>query len=194
MKPIIFALTLFFASSFTIAPKETASVLYQYEKGKLSVQKDFLQLNFDINYYYRGEGDFIEILVMGEEKKYLGSVDESTYKNNRAQLINQYNAELTKIFDDYDYSDKMLRVERRNKKCYFYYYDHLSYVQVGRLLKDGRYCVGAHNYQFQVRESRILVALYLNGELKYGEKLYRDNNYKIVARKDFKLEHLKTIP
>ena len=107
-------------------------------------------------------------------------------------LINNYNDELKKIFNQFDYSDRILRVEKRNRKCYFFYYNQLAEIEIGRLMSDGRYCVGAHNTKFQVREKRVIIILYLDGKYKYGEKMSRDSNYKIVDRKDFMMEHLKT--
>jgi hypothetical protein len=193
MKHLFLVVVLFLFSSFASINSGKTEVLYKSEKGLLAVEKDFFKLDFDINYYRRGEGNHVEVLVTTDEKKYLGSVDESEYKMNKTGLIKKYNAELRKIFGEFDYSDRILRIEKRNRKCYFFYYDQLSYIQIGRLMSDGRYCVGAHDYKFQVREKRVIVSLYLDGQLKYGEKFSRDANYKIVERKDFMIEHLKTI-
>jgi hypothetical protein len=193
MKHFLLMVGLFLLSSFTINNSSKQEVLYKSEKGLLAIEKDFFKLNFDIDYYRRGEGNHVEILVTTDEKKYLGSVEESEYKMNKTALVKKYRAELSKLFGEFDYSDRILRVEKRNRKCYFFYYDQLSYVQIGRLMSDGRYCVGAHDYKFQVREKRVIVTLYLDGQLKYGEKFSRDANYKIVERKDFMMEHLKTV-
>ena len=193
MKHPILVILLFVLFSFAPNNDVKQEVLYKSEKGLLAIEKDFFKLNFDIDFYRRGEGNHVEILVTTDEKKYLGSVEESEYKMNKTALVKKYRAELSKLFGEFDYSDRILRVEKRNRKCYFFYYDQLSYVQIGRLMSDGRYCVGAHDYKFQVREKRVIVTLYLDGQLKYGEKFSRDANYKIVERKDFMMEHLKTV-
>lgn len=179
-------------SSFAIKSDSKKEVLYKTEKGNLTLEKDFFEVNFDINFYKRGEGNHVEIFVFSDEKKYLGSVDETDYKINKFILINKYNDELKKIFNQFDYSDKILRVEKRNKKCYFFYFEQLASIEIGRLTKEGKYCVGAHNTKFQVTENRVIISLYLDGKFKYGEKIARDSKYNIVARKDFLSEHLRT--
>jgi ribosomal protein L30E len=192
MKNSILIVLLLALSSFAIKSDSKKEVLYKTEKGNLTLEKDFFEVNFDINFYKRGEGNHVEIFVFSDEKKYLGSVDETDYKINKLTLINNYNDELKKIFNQFDYSDRILRVEKRNRKCYFFYYNQLAEIEIGRLMSDGRYCVGAHNTKFQVREKRVIIILYLDGKYKYGEKMSRDSNYKIVDRKDFMMEHLKT--
>ena len=192
MKNSILIVLLLVLSSFSIKSDSNKEVLYKTEKGNLTLEKDFFEVNFDIDFYRRGEGNHIEILVFSDEKKYLGSVDEADYKLNKSTLLVKYNKELKKEFDEYDYSDKALRIEKRNKKCYFFYYNQLAEIEIGRLMSDGRYCVGAHNTKFQVREKNIIVTLYLDGKFKYGEKIARDADYNIVERKDFLSEHLKT--
>ena len=192
MKNSILIVLLLVLSSFAINSDSKKEVLYKTEKGNLTLEKDFFEVNFDIDYYRRGEGNHIELFVFSDEKKYLGSVDEADYKLNKSTLLVKYNKELKKEFDEYDYSDKALRIEKRNKKCYFFYYNQLAEIEIGRLMSDGRYCVGAHNTKFQVREKRVIITLYLDGKYKYGEKFSRDVNYNIVERKDFLSEHLKT--
>jgi hypothetical protein len=59
-------------------------------------------------------------------------------------------------------------------------------------MSDGRFCVGANNLDFQVKEKNIIVTLYLNGVYKYGEKIVKDKSDAIISRKNFTLEHLKT--
>jgi hypothetical protein len=190
MKNSILIVLLLVLSSFAIKSDSKKEVLYKTEKGNLTLDKDFFEVNFD--YYRRGEGNHVEIFVFSDEKKYLGSVDETDYKINKLIFINKYNDELKKIFNQFDYSDRILRVEKRNRKCYFFYYNQLAEIEIGRLMSDGRYCIGAHNTKFQVREKRVIITLYLDGKYKYGEKMSRDSNYKIVDRKDFMMEHLKT--
>jgi hypothetical protein len=192
MKNSILIVLLLVLSSFTINSDSKKEVLYKNEKGNLTLEKDFFEVNFDINFYKRGEGNHVEIFVFSDEKKYLGSVDDTDYKINKLILINKYNDELKKVFNQFDYSDRILRVEKRNRKCYFFYYNQLAEIEIGRLMSDGRYRVGAHNTKFQLREKKVIITLYLDGKYKYGEKIARDSQYKVVERKDFLSEHLKT--
>ena len=183
---------LLFLLSFTPNPLSKKEVLYKSKKGTLSIEKDFIKVNFDIDYYRRGEGDYVEILVLLDRKNYLGSVDEPEYNMNKIFLIEKYQKELKNKFDFYDYSQKLLRVEKKNRRCYFFYYEKLVKIDIGRKMSDGRYCVGANNIDFQVKEKNIIVTLYINGFYKYGEKITKDKDNNIKMRNDFTLEHRKT--
>lgn len=183
---------LFFLLSFTPNPLGKKEVLYKSKKGTLSIEKDFIKVNFDIDYYRRGEGDYVEILVLLDRKNYLGSVDEPEYNMNKIFLIEKYQKELMNKFDSYDYSQKLLRVEKKNRRCYFFYYEQLVKIDIGRKMSDGRYCVGANNIDFQVKEKNIIVTLYINGFYKYGEKITKDKDNNITMRNDFTSEHRKT--
>ena len=162
------------------------------EKGTLSINKDFIKVNFDINYYRRGEGDFVEVLVLTDKKNYLGSVEEREYFINKVFLIEKYQKELIEKFGTHDFSQKILRVEKKNRRCYFFYYDQLVKIDIGRKMSDGRYCVGANNVDFQVKEKSIIVNLYINGFYKYGEKITKDKLDNIITKSDFTTEHRKT--
>ncbi len=183
---------LLFLLSFTSNPISKKEVLYKCKKGTLSIEKDFIKVNFDIDYYRRGEGDYVEILVLLDRKNYLGSVDEQEYNMNKIFLIEKYQKELMKKFDFYDYSQKILRVEKKNRRCYFFYYEQLVKIDIGRKMSDGRYCVGSNNIDFQVKEKNIIVTLYINGFYKYGEKITKDKDNNITMRNDFTSEHRKT--
>ena len=183
---------LLFLLSFTPNPLSKKEVLYKSKKGTLSIEKDFIKVNFDIDYYRRGEGDYVEILVLLDRKNYLGSVDEPEYNMNKIFLIEKYQKELMNKFNSFDYSQKILRVEKRNRRCYFFYYEQLVKIDIGRKMSDGRYCVGANNIDFQVKEKNIIVTLYINGFYKYGEKIIRDKDNNVTLRNDFTSEHRKT--
>ena len=183
---------LLFLLSFTPNPLSKKEVLYKSKKGTLSIEKDFIKVNFDIDYYRRGEGDYVEILVLLDRKNYLGSVDEPEYNMNKIFLIEKYQKELMNKFNSFDYSQKILRVEKRNRRCYFFYYEQLVKIDIGRKMSDGRYCVGANNIDFQVKEKNIIVNLYINGFYKYGEKITRDKYNNVTLRNDFTSEHRKT--
>jgi hypothetical protein len=183
---------LLFLLSFTSNPLSKKEVLYKCKKGTLSIDKDFIKVDFDLDYYRRGEGDYVEILVLLDRKNYLGSVDEPEYNMNKIFLIEKYQKELMNKFDSYDYSQKLLRVEKKNRRCYFFYYEKLVKIDIGRKMSDGRYCVGANNIDFQVKEKNIIVNLYINGFYKYGEKIIRDKDNNVTLRNDFTSEHRKT--
>ena len=192
MKIISLTLALFFLVAFTSIPVSKDVVLYKTEKGTLSINKDFIKVNFDINYYRRGEGDFVEVLVLTDNKNYLGSVEEREYFINKVFLIEKYQKKLIEKFGTYDFSEKILRVEKKNRRFYFFYYDQLVKIDIGRKMSDGRYCVGANNIDFQVKEKSIIVNLYINGFYKYGEKITKDKLDNIITKSDFTTEHRKT--
>ena len=183
---------LFFLLSFTPNPLSKKEVLYKSKKGTLSIQKDFIKVDFDVDYYRRGEGDYVEILVLLDRKNYLGSVDEPEYNKNKIFLIEKYQKELMNKFNSFDYSQKNLRVEKRNRRCYFFYYEQRVKIDIGRKMSDGRYCVGANNIDFQVKEKNIIITLYINGFYKYGEKITRDKYNNVTLRNNFTSEHRKT--
>jgi hypothetical protein len=183
---------LVFLVSFTSGPSRYKEILYKSDKGTLSIEKDMIKANFDIDYYRRGEGDYVEILVLLDKKVYLGSEDEQDFKYNKQYLTDKYQKEVMKRLDSFDYSKRCLRVEKKNRRCYFFYYQQLTNIEIGRRMSDGRFCVGANNLDFQVKEKNIIVTLYLNGVYKYGEKIVKDKSDAIISRKNFTLEHLKT--
>jgi hypothetical protein len=161
MKIISLTLSLFFFVAFTSIPVSKDVVLYKTEKGILWINKDFIKVIFDINYYRRGEGDFVEVLVLTDNKNYLSSVEEREYFINKVFLIDKYQKEVLKKFGTYDFSQKILRVEKKNRRCYFFYYDQLVKIDIGRKMSDGLYCVGANNIDFQVKKKVLLLTYIL---------------------------------
>lgn len=92
----------------------------------------------------------------------------------------------------FDYTNKSLRIERKNKRCFFFYYEQLIELEFGRKMDDGRYCVGGHNSELQCKEKNIIVTLYYDGIYKYGERIIKDEKDFIKSRVDFGPEHQKS--
>lgn len=178
--------------SFTTNSVNKDVILFKNEKGSLSFKKDFLIVNFDTDSYVKGKINFVEILVFLDKKNYLGSVSDSEYNSKKVDLIEKYQKELKKKFYMHNYSQKILRVESRNNRHYFFYYEQLVEVGFGRLMEDGRYCIGGYKGEYQIKEKNIIVTMYVDGFYKYGEKISKDINDNIITRKDFSSEHRKT--
>jgi hypothetical protein len=100
--------------SFTSSDISKKEILYKSDKGILSIDKDIIKANFDIDYYRRGEGDYVEILVLLDKKVYLGSEDEQDYKFHKQYFADKYQKEVKKRFEINDYSKRSLRVEKKN--------------------------------------------------------------------------------
>jgi hypothetical protein len=179
--------------SFTPKPPKNKGVLiYKSEKGMVTMDKDFLKVDFDIDYYYKGEGNHVVMLVFSDKKNYLGDVDERTYFTSKDKIVAQYQEELQKKFNMYNYSDKILRMEKKNNRFYFFYYEQFIELEIGRIMKSGTRCVGAHKSELQLREKNFIVAIYLDGKCKYAEKFTRNSNYDILSRTDFSSDYRKS--
>lgn len=181
-----------FLGTFNV--NKQSKVLYSYEKGNVEVKDDFLQVKFDLNFYYKGEGDYVEVLVFNDYKNYLGSVTESEFKNNKNEFIKKYNKMIIEKRVDFsnEKASHYLRIENKNGRVYFYYHDQMVYLDFGRKMSDGRYCVGGHDWSLQIKEQYYNVALYANGFLKYAGKVVKDNNQKVIQTKDITSEIMKS--
>ena len=191
MKTLSITLLMFVLTSFNIStPKE--ELLFKDEYGKLSIKKDFILVEFSTEKYFQGEGKYVQMLVFFDKKNYLGSVDEKEYNRNKSTILKKYQDEAKKKMPVFDYTNKSLRIERRNKRCYFFYYEQLIELEFGRKMDDGRYCVGGHNSELQCKEKNIIVTLYYDGIYKYGERIIKDEKNNIKSRTDFGPEHRKS--
>jgi trehalose-6-phosphate synthase len=182
MKKILYPLIALILLSATV--KDTNTVLYSYEKGKIEYSKGHLMLSFKESDYIKGVGDRIECFVTLNKKHYLGSENLGGYKMAVRPYIEKYQTILKSKLDIIDYNPKLLRTETRNNKIYFYYNDHLITADIGRRTDDGRICVGANNYNFQVKEKNILVVLYINNQLKYHQNLMISKDGDVTTRID----------
>ena len=182
---------LFLLFSFTTNSSSKEIILFKSEKGCISFKKDFLLVNFDTESYLN-KISFIEILVFLDKKIYLGSVSEAEYNVKKINLIEKYQKVVKEKYNFYNYSKKILRVENKSGRCYFFYYDQLVELDFGTLMSDGRYCVGGYKGEYQIKEKNIIVTMYMDGVYKYGEKVFKDKNDAITSRKDFALENQKT--
>ena len=192
MRTTILTSLVFILSSFTTAISEKEEQLFKDEFGKIAVKKDFLIINYETEKYLQGKGKYVQVLVFLDKKNYLGSVDEREYNRNKLVVIKKYQEEAKIKLRSIDYTAKSLRIERRNKRCYFFYYEQLIGLDFGRLMSDGRYCVGGHNSELQCKEKNIIVTLYYDCVFKYGERILKDEKDAIKSRTDFGTEHRKT--
>jgi hypothetical protein len=183
---LMFVLTLFNTS------KEKEEVLFKDDFGKLTIKKDFIVVDYSVDKYLQGEGKYVQMLVFLDKKNYLGSVSESDFKSNKSSLIKKYQEEAKKKMREFYYTNKSLRIERKNNRMYFFYYEQLIELDFGRLMSDGKYCVGGHNMELQCKEKNIIVTLYYDGVYKFGERIVKDENDNVKSRIDFSSEHRKT--
>lgn len=191
MKKISLTLLLFILTSFkTYNTKE--DLLFKNEYGSISVKKDFIVVNFDTEKYLY-DIKFVQMLVFSDKKNYLGSVDEKEYNGNKLTILKKYQEEAKKKMPVFDYTNKSLRIERKNHRCYFFYYEQLIELEFGKKMSDGRYCIGGHNMELQCREKNIIITLYYDGIYKYGERIYKDEKDNIKTRIDFTNEHRKSV-
>jgi hypothetical protein len=190
MKKISLTLLMLVLTSFNTT-KTKEELLFKDEYGKLSIKKDFIVVNFDTEKYLY-DIRYVQMLVFLDKKNYLGSVDEKEYNRNKSTILKKYQDEAKKKMPVFDYTNKSLRIERRNKRCYFFYYEQLIELEFGRKMDDGRYCVGGHNSELQCKEKNIIVTLYYDGIYKYGERIIKDEKNNIKSRTDFGPEHRKS--
>lgn len=191
MKTVSLTLMMFVLTSFNTS-KEKEQIIFKDEFGKLAVKKDFIVIDYSTDKYLQGEGKYVQMLVFLDKKNYLGSVSEKEFNQNKSTLIKKYQEEAEKKMPVFDYTNKSLRIERKNKRCFFFYYEQLIELDFGRLMSDGRYCVGGHNSELQCKEKNIIVTLYYDGIYKYGERIIKDEKDFIKSRVDFGPEHRKS--
>lgn len=191
MKTVLLTLMMFVLTSFNTS-KEKEEILFKDEFGKLAIKKDFIVVDYSTDKYLQGEGKYVQMLVFLDKKNYLGSVSEKEFNQNKSTLIKKYQEEAKKKMPVFDYTNKSLRIERKNKRCFFFYYEQLIELEFGRKMDDGRYCVGGHNSELQCKEKNIIVTLYYDGIYKYGELILKDEKDNIKSRTDFGSEHRKS--
>lgn len=167
-------------------------LLFKDEYGRISVKKDFIVVDYATEKYLQGVGKFVQMLVFLDKKNYLGSVDEKEYNRNKSTILKKYQEEAKKKMPVFDYTNKSLRIERRNKRCNFFYYEQLIELEFGKKMDDGRYCVGGHNSELQCKEKNLIITLYYDGIFKYGERILKDEKDNIKSRTDFGSEHRKS--
>jgi hypothetical protein len=164
--------------------KDSNSVLYSYDKGNISFSKGHLLLSFKESDYIKGVGDRIECFVSLNKKIYLGSENLGEYKTGVKFYNEKYQSSLKSKFIIFDYNPKLLRTETKNNRIYFYYNEHLITADIGRRMEDGRICIGANHYNFQVKEKNIVVTLYVNDQLKYNQNLVINTAGDIITKID----------
>ncbi len=192
MKTVSLTLMMFVLTSFNTS-KEKEQIIFKDEFGKLAIKKDFIVVDYSTDKYLQGEGKYVQMLVFLDKKNYLGSVSEKEFNQNKSTLIKKYQEEAKKKMPVFDYTNKSLRIERKNKRHYFFYYEQLIELDFGRLMSDGRFCVGGHNSELQCKEKNLIITLYYDGIYKYGERIIKDEKDFIKSRVDFGPEHRKSV-
>ena len=183
---------MFVLTSFNTS-KEKEEIIFKDEFGKLAIKKDFIVVDYSVDKYLQGQGKYVQLLVFLDKKNYLGSVDEKEYSRNKLSILKKYQEEAKNKMPVFDYTDKSLRIEKKNNRCYFFFYEQLIELEFGRKMDDGRYCVGGHNSELQCNEKNIIVTLYYDGIFKYGERIMKDDNNNIKSRFNFTSEHRKSV-
>ena len=192
MKTLSLTLLMFVLTSFNTS-KEKEEIIFKDDFGKLAIKKDFIVVDYSVDKYLQGQGKYVQLLVFLDKKNYLGSVDEKEYSRNKFSILKKYQEEAKNKMPVFDYTDKSLRMEKKNNRCYFFFYEQLIELKFGRKMDDGRYCVGGHNSELQCKEENIIVTLYYDGIFKYGERIMKDDNNNIKSRVDFTSEHRKSV-
>ena len=192
MKTLSLTLLMFVLTSFNTS-KEKEEIIFKDEFGKLAIKKDFIVVDYSVDKYLQGQGKYVQLLVFLDKKNYLGSVDEKEYSRNKLSILKKYQEEAKNKMPVFDYTDKSLRIEKKNNRCYFFFYEQLIELEFGRKMDDGRYCVGGHNSELQCNEKNIIVTLYYDGIFKYGERIMKDDNNNIKSRFNFTSEHRKSV-
>jgi hypothetical protein len=191
MKKILLTFLMLVLTSFNTSNTKD-ELLFKDEYGRISVKKDFIVVDYATEKYLQGVGKFVQMLVFLDKKNYLGSVDEKEYNRNKLTILKKYQEEAKKRMPVFDYTNKSLRIERRNKRCYFFYYEQLIELEFGRKMDDGKYCVGGHNCELQCKEKNLIITLYYDGIYKYGERILKDEKDNVKSRTDFGSEHRKS--
>ena len=191
MKKISLTLLMFVLTSFNIS-KTKEELLFTDEYGKLALKKDFIVVDYSTEKYLQGDGKYVQMIVFLDKKNYVGSVEEKEYKRNKSSILKKYQEEAKKKMPVFDYTDKSLRIERKNNRYYFFYYEQLVELEFGSKMSDGRYCVGGHNSELQCKERNIIITLYYDGVYKFGERILKDEKGNIKSRIDFTNEHRKS--
>ena len=191
MKKISLTLLMFVLTSFNIS-KTKEELLFTDEYGKLALKKDFIVVDYSTEKYLQGDGKYVQMIVFLDKKNYVGSVEEKEYKRNKSSILKKYQEEAKKKMPVFDYTDKSLRIERKNNRYYFFYYEQLVELEFGSKMSDGRYCVGGHNSELQCKERNIIITLYYDGVYKFGERILKDEKGNVKSRIDFTNEHRKS--
>ena len=191
MKKISLTLLMFVLTSFNIS-KTKEELLFKDEYGKLALKKDFIVMDYSTEKYLQGDGKYVQMIIFLDKKNYVGSVEEKEYKRNKSSILKKYQEEAKKKMPVFDYTDKSLRIERKNNRYYFFYYEQLVELEFGSKMSDGRYCVGGHNSELQCKERNIIITLYYDGVYKFGERILKDEKDNVKSRIDFTNEHRKS--
>ena len=111
MKNSILIVLLLVLSSFAINSDSKKEVLYKTEKGNLTLEKDFFEVNFDIDYYnepssksFRDKAPILE--VIGEYGEHLDEMFQGHWHEPMKKWFeNNFNLPVKSVSTYYDYED-----------------------------------------------------------------------------------------
>lgn len=189
MKSKMILLVLFFGVTLLAQNKMESPILYSSEKGAITYKEHTLTTKFDIDYYYKRQGDSISIYMITDRKIYLGSEPESSAKSNFETVYKQY---LKKYYDAlkskralFDYNPHLLKFEYTNQRCYFYYYDCIMAKNFGYFMSgSGKYCVGFGNSSSEIKYKLFTFLMYKNKKFLMAKKIFNDENGNIKWSED----------
>ena len=182
---------------FSFSLKNDGEILYQSEKGKISIEKDFLKIHFQKSFYYDNQGDYVEIFVFKDVKKMIGSTSEGEFLLNKNEYLNKYQEKIKSLsLNPFDSPKQFLRLEKKNKRIYFYYQEQMVYIDFGKKIADENYCLVGHKKALQIKETNFNVAMYLNGNLKMACSINKKNDQNIHSiidiTKDFRKSEISS--
>lgn len=126
-----------------------------------------MKVYFEKSFYYDNQGDYVEIFVFKDVKKYIGSTSEKEFILDKKKYLNDYHNKIKSLsLNPFDSPKQFLRLEKKNKRIYFYHQEQMVYVDFGKKIGDENYCLVGHKKALQIKETNFNVALYLNGNLK----------------------------
>lgn len=173
--------------NFLNKKKTEPTVLCNYEKGSIKIDKSEISISYDKKNYKYGEEVFVRLFIFRDKKIYIGSVDEISFNKDRRRYINEYEK---KIKND----NTPLLIERINKRVFFFYYHIAAGSSFGHCSHQKINFIPGSTQYFSVDGTSINIVLFYNEKLVYAEKILRDDNLNLIKTIDILDEFYKQIP